>query len=291
MSVGFALLGTGLLFLLDGATAHSKVYTSTPQFKVWATLTIVMIVSLPVVWRVGADLLALLGVDLRRELLHSWFGPVSICVILAVAAAAFSAGRIARGAGSPFYGGGLRITVIYVLVLGAAVPAALVMRECYRQAGDDGGTHAQNADVRITHLLVLRQCLLSALTTLGFLVSLGVLVTGAERQAALAAPKLTSPYPSAYVLIWGLSFSALLLVIFVPGFRRLTNLANTTIETLLPLLTPSSEGWQARLQERKDLAELLKVTSGAKDVITSAVLVAGPLISSAFSLFLPSGSG
>jgi hypothetical protein len=52
-------------------------------------------------------------------------------------------------------------------------------------------------------------------------------------------------------------------------------------------LPPGSDGWQNRLQERKDLADLLKVTSGAKDVITSSILVAGPLISSAFSLFLP----
>ena len=44
---------------------------------------------------------------------------------------------------------------------------------------------------------------------------------------------------------------------------------------------------QNRLQERTDLAGLLQVTSGLKDVLTSAVLVAGPLISSAFSMFLP----
>jgi hypothetical protein len=49
-----------------------------------------------------------------------------------------------------------------------------------------------------------------------------------------------------------------------------------------------SDRWQERLQDRQDLASLLQVTSGIKDVITSAVLVAGPLLSSAFSLFLPS---
>ena len=60
-----------------------------------------------------------------------------------------------------------------------------------------------------------------------------------------------------------------------------------TIDAIFPILPPGSDGRQNRLQERKDLADLLQVTSGAKDVITSAILVAGPLISSAFSMFLP----
>ena len=54
---------------------------------------------------------------------------------------------------------------------------------------------------------------------------------------------------------------------------------------------PGADGWQARLAERNDLAGLLQVTSGVKDVLTSAVLVAGPLISSAFSMFLPGPPG
>lgn len=118
-----------------------------------------------------------------------------------------------------------------------------------------------------------------------------MLASGAERQAALAAPKYAAPYPSAYILIWGLAFSALLLVNFTPAFRRLTNRANIIINSTLPILLPGSGRWQDRLQERQDLANLLRVTGSAKDVITSAVLVAGPLISSAFSLFLPGSSG
>ena len=189
----FAAFGAGLILILDDATARSRVYTSTPEFKVWATLTICLIAALPTVWRVGIDLLRLL----------------------------------------------------------------------------------------------LRECLLSALTTVGLLVSAGVLLTGAQRQAALADAKFTAPYPSAYVLIWGLAFSGLLVVNFLPAFRRLSRLANATIDAMLPVLPPGADGWQDRLQERNDLAGLLQVTGGVKDVLTSAVLVAGPLISSAFSMFLP----
>jgi len=285
MSLGFAALGACLILVGDDATARSRIHTSTPQFKVWATLVIGVIAALPAVWRVGVDLLSRLGLDVRR-VLRSWAAPALIGVVLVVTAAIL-AGEYARGSGSPYYGGVVRIGVIYVLAVTAAVPAFLAMWECFRQLADNGGTDEQDSAVVVSRLLLLRECLLSALTTVGLLVSAGVLIVGAERQAALADPKYTAPYPSAYVLIWGIAFSALLLVNFLPAFRRLIRLANATIDARFPILAPGSDGWQDRLQERKDLADLLKVTSSAKNVITSSVLVAGPLISSAFSLFLP----
>lgn len=285
LSALFAVLGAALIFTGDNATAGSRFYTSTPQFKVWAALIIGVVASLPAVWRVGVDLLRRLGLDPRR-VLRSRAVPALVCVALVVAVAVL-AGQYARGSGSSLYGGAARVGVIYFLGITASVPAFLAIWECYFELGDGRRTTVNHVDVAVHRLLLLRECLLSALTTVGLLVSAGVLATGAERQAALAAPKYAGPYPSAYVLIWGLGFSALLVVNFIPAFRRLTQRANAIINSTLPILPPGTGQWQARLQERKDLAELLKVTSGAKDVITSAVLVAGPLISSAFSLFLP----
>ena len=281
LTVGFFLLGAALVFLKDDATARSRAYTDTPEFKVWGALTIGIIASLPAVWRTGHDLLARLGRIPPRALRSEVaFAVVGVVVIVA---AAVLAGLYARGTGSPYYGGIERTGVVYVLAVTAAVPALIAMWECFRQLAHGGSTEP----AEVNRLLRLRQCLLSALTALGLLVSAGVLATGAQRQAVLADPKFTSPFPSAYVLIWGLSFSALLVVCFLPAFLRLTRLANGTIDAIFPVLPPGSEGWQNRLQERKDLADLLQVTSGAKDAVTSAILVAGPLISSAFSMFLP----
>ena len=53
-----------------------------------------------------------------------------------------------------------------------------------------------------------------------------------------------------------------------------------------PLRWPATEGWLAASS-----AGLLKLTSGTRDVVTSAIVVVGPFISSAFSLFLPTGAG
>jgi hypothetical protein len=285
LSVGFALLGTAVVFTDDSATVRSRLYTSTPQFKVWAALIIGVVASFPAAWRVGVDLLRRLGLDPRR-VLRSRAVP-ALAGIIVVVGAAVLAGQYSYGHLSSDYRGSFRISVIYLLGVTAVTPAFVVMWECYRQLADDGVAGCREPDAEITRLLLLRECLLSALTTTGLLVSAGVLATGAQRQAALADPAYGGPYPPAYVLLWGLAFSALLVVNFLPAFRRLTRLANVMIDRTLPILFPGSGQWQDRLQERKDLADLLKVTSGTKDVITSAVLVAGPLISSAFSLFLP----
>jgi hypothetical protein len=284
VTLGFAAFGAGLILILDGATARSRVFTSTPEFKVWATLTIALIAALPTVWRAGIDLLRRLGRNPRR-VLRAEAVPAVIGVVVVVMAAVLS-GQYARGSAEPYYGGTVRIAVVYALAVTAAVPPLMAMWECYRQLTHDR-TAGRDGVAGVNHLLLLRECLLSALTTVGLLVSAGVLLTGAQRQAVLADAKFSAPYPSAYVLIWGLAFSALLVVNFLPAFRRLSRLANATIDAMLPVLPPGADGWQNRLQERTDLAGLLQVTSGAKDVLTSAVLVAGPLISSAFSMFLP----
>jgi hypothetical protein len=274
-----------LFYVQADATQQSAAYTGTPEFKVWATLTIAMITALPTIWTVGVRLIIALGADLGRSLLRSWLGPVLALAVLAIAGASFAAGRLARGNGSPFYGGEFRVLVIYVLAVAASVPTFIVMWECYRQAA-----RIAPASDQITKQLALRECLLSALTALGTLVSFGVFVTGAERLAVLTDPKLSKTFPAAYVLIWGFSFSGLLIVNFIPAFLRLNRVAKETLDAVLSIELPGTPGWQVRLQERKDLADLLKVTGGTRDVLMSAILVTGPLISSAFALFLPGGS-
>lgn len=214
-------------------------------------------------------------------------GPVLLATVVALSLIALFAGKLlfdqnpTSSQPNPFFYGPIRVAIIYLLALGAAVPACVAMWVCYRRAERAG----------ITELLRIRECLLAALTALGTLLSLGVFVTGAQRLAAQAAPKVAISFPAAYVLIFGFAFSALLLANFAPAYHRLTTAGKATIDTVLPIVTPPAENWQGRLQERKDLADLLKLSSGTRDVVTSAIVVAGPLISSAFSLFLPTGSG
>ncbi|HSZ45069.1 MAG TPA: hypothetical protein VK823_07020 [Streptosporangiaceae bacterium] len=285
LSVGFGALGAALMLVDDGGSRGSRSYTGTPQFKIWVTIIIAIVASLPTVWRVGTDLLRRLGLN-PRLVFRRHAAPVLALAVLIVAGTTL-AGIYARGSdAAPVNYGLVRVEIVYAVSVIAAVPAFLTQWESYgildRVDGRD--------DVYIGRMLGIRECLLSALATIGLLVSAGILAAGAERQAALADAKYTAPFPAAYVLIWGVAFSSLLLVVFLPPFRRLIHHANLTIDDILPILPPRAAGWQSRLQERKDLAELLKVTGSLRDVIISAVLVAGPLISSLVSLLLPSGS-
>jgi len=141
-----------------------------------------VIAALPAVWRVGVDLLSRLGLDPRR-VLRRWAVPALTGIFLVVMAAVL-AGDFARRSGSPYYGGVFRIGLIYSLAIAATIPAFLTMWECYRQLAVNDTDGDNVADVN--RLLLLRECLLSALTTLGLLVSAGVLTVGAERQASLA---------------------------------------------------------------------------------------------------------
>lgn len=125
LSSGFAVFGAVLTFLGDDATARSRFYTSTPQFKVCATLIIGVIASLPAVWRVGIDLLRRLGLD-PRNVLRSRAAPALAGIVLVVEAAVL-AGKYARsgGGGSTIYGSVYRTGVIYFLAVTAVVPAFL----------------------------------------------------------------------------------------------------------------------------------------------------------------------
>jgi hypothetical protein len=91
LSAGFAVLGAVVAFLGGDATARDRLYTGTPEFKVWAALIIGIVGALPAAWRVGVDLLRRLGLDPRR-VLRSWAAPILAAVLL-VAAAAVLGGR------------------------------------------------------------------------------------------------------------------------------------------------------------------------------------------------------
>ena len=265
-SFGIAVLSAGLVFLGDDATVRSRAYTGTPQFKVWAVLVVALLALLPTIWHIGIGLLSRLGVDGYRLLFRTSLGPVLLATVVALSLIALFAGKllfdqnVTSSQPNPFFYGPIRVTIIYLLALGAAVPACVAMWACYR--------HAERAG--ITELLRIRECLLAALTALGTLLSLGVFVTGAQRLAAQAAPKVAISFPAAYVLIFGFAFSALLLANFAPAYHRLTTACKDTIDTVLPIVTPPAENWQGRLQERKDLggsAEAHQWHQGCSDLL------------------------
>ena len=241
---------TTIVLAAVNATIDRRRDVSTPQYKSEAFLIILVWAFLPVVWRVGCDTLDDLGTPARMVLRQRL--PVAASGVLAVVVVAIVSGVYARGDKSPLYLGMYRVGLTYFACGVALVPAIASMWQCLPVLNRLRAI--QSADLALIHgLLNVRRALLRSLTAAGSLVSLGVLATGAQRQAVLAYDPHAA-YPASYVIIWGLGFSAALLVNFMPGFRRLTDLANAAVDVAFPLLPPGQQGWRDVLDDRAALS-------------------------------------
>jgi len=252
-----------------------------PELQVVAILAIVTVAVLPTVWTVGARLLVRLSdVPPWRCLLiiHS--------LVLLSPFLAFLASRFVRGNELIIYKSEYFVALNYFLAITASAPAFAAMWECYTKAA-----RLEPNNESITEQIKLRNCLFTALAVLGYLVVLGFFVTTAFMVSSQTNPNIPkpAPFPATYVFTWGFLSSSILLVSFLPAFNRLKKIANNTIDNLLPLMTPDKYDWQIRLKERKDLAEILKITGDDnKALLASAILIAASLIGGVFALFLKS---
>jgi hypothetical protein len=209
-------------------------------------------------------------------------------VVLVVLVGFFSGQDAYSGARSHYYFLGLeRILVTYAAATIALAPAGLVFAEVHWQL------HKPPVDPlrRVQLLLGCRRAVGRALTAFGAMVSAGVLATGAQRQAYLAAHRDASSYPAVYVVVWGAVASAIIIALFVPVHRRLDTVGTKLVDETLPLLAPGAPGWTDRLDERQALNDLLGLSRGLKDTFDSTVLIAGPLVSAAVSFLLPTSAG
>lgn len=280
-AVGFAVVAA-----FSRHTAASARYSSTPQFLVWALIIIAVWGVLPIVWINGRTILLDLGTNWHDAFRRSGVLPVGLLVVVLLVG--FVSGHDAYSdARSHYYFLGLeRILVTYAAAMIALTPAALVFAEVHR------GLREPPLDPleRVQLLVTCRRAAGRALATFGVIVSAGVLATGAQRQAFLAAHRDASSYPAVYVVVWGAAASAFIIAMFVPVHRRLDAVGVELVDETLPLLAPGAPGWTDRLDERQALNGLLGLARGLKDTLDSTVLIAGPLVSAAISFALP-GSG
>lgn len=279
--------GVAVVLAYARHTSASTRYSSTPQFLVWALIIIAVWGSLPIVWMTGRTILIDLGTTWRKAFGRSGVLPVGLIVVVVLVG--FLSGQNAYSdARSHYYFLGLgRVLVTYAATTIALTPAALVFAEVHHQLRDPPLDPLE----RVQLLVRCRRAVSRALTTFGAIVSAGVLVTGAQRQAYLAAHRNANSYPAVYVVVWGAAASAFIIAMFVPVHRRLDTVGTKLVDETLPLLAPGAPGWTDRLDERQALNDLLGLSRGLKDTLDSTVLVAGPLVTAAISFALPGSGG
>lgn len=285
VSVLAGAAGAAVMTVASYTTVESTRYVSTPAFKVELAAYIAVWAMTPTVWSVGVTALrrsSVNGSPLRQ--LH--IRATALAVV--VAAGAGIAGAYARGADKGEVHGLWRGMATYAAAAFAAYPAFAAMWTSGRASHHLAASPPGPADKAMAALAGLRAGLTQTLTVLGALVSVGVFAAGAQRQAWQAySPQQADTYPPTYVLITGFALTLLLAAIFVPSWLRWTKAATRELDHRLAQLSPETPGWQTRASDRATYTAILQLPGAVHDQLTSAIIVLGPLTSSAVSLLLP----
>lgn len=141
---------------------------------------------------------------------------------------------------------------------------------------------------RAPDLVAWRAILQSQLAALGALIALSTLTTAAFRTAILAAfPDRASDFSATGVLLFGAWLTVILALVYVPPSERLRQHARALVDEVFPIPGQFDGDWQQQLQRRRDLAAALRVDETSPNSIQNALIIGGPLITSALTLLIP----
>lgn len=127
------------------------------------------------------------------------------------------------------------------------------------------------------------------LATLGAIIGLLVLSTGAQRRAVLWYAHhlhLQTRYGFELVLVYGFLFTILVAAVYLPTYLTLTDVGNRIRDTLLPALPPSCPQWADRLEQRQKLGTLLRLEQGPFGRLKASAAILTPLLGSLVGLLL-----
>ena len=173
-----------------------------------------------------------------------------------------------------------RFAIVFLAVAVAVAPGIMAISRV--------GGASLRSNGRAADLVAWRAILQSQLAALGALVALSTLTTAAFRNAILAAyPGRASDFPAVNVLLFGAWLTVLLALIYVPPSERLRRHALVLVDEVFPIPDQFQGDWQQQLQRRRDLAALLRIDETSANSIQNALIIAGPLITSALTLLIP----
>jgi hypothetical protein len=190
----------------------------------------------------------------------------------------------------------LRIGILSVTGAAVALAAAFaiwLLHGALRSLLHADDATDEQAKAHVDDVLRLRAVLQNLLFYLGAVLSLAILAAGAERQVVLQYTKLThhgkavpSVFPPEYVLVYGIYFSALLALVYVPTHRTLLQVGAHLRERLFPLPPPRDEDWADTYGKRKTLDELLQLQLGTSATLKAGFAVLTPLVGAVTGLLL-----
>ena len=254
-------------------------FLETSTFPVWGFLIATVCASCPIVWSHGRRALAQLPArrPLMMEALGYGVGAVALIVANKVLIPrAFSHGRGVEAL--PYISE--RFTIVYLAVALAVAPSIIAMFRI--------GDASLRGNAGAADLVAWRAILQSQLAVLGALIALSTLTTAAFRNATLAAfPDRRDDFPTEAVLLFGAWLTVILALVYVPPSERLRRHARALVDEAFPIPDQFEGDWQQQLQRRRDLAAVLRIDETSPNSIQNALIIGGPLITSALTLLIP----
>jgi hypothetical protein len=284
------LLGLGAFALLKwvgwGSERNTHAAGGARELAVWQFL----ITAQVVVWAVlaGAGFRAVKELDVhaqvwlpetatawrarwRRETARFLLFSYSVVVVLLVA------GGVA-GLRNPYVmnGQGWKIPLLHVVAGAAAFPFFVVLKHVQLCAAEEIGWSTTARDIERIHLL--RSYLRSATASLGAIIALAVIATGALRQAVEAAD--LTPLPDTFVLVYGAWFTGVLAAIYLHVFTALDARARSLLERAAPLPDPNlaaAEAFAVSTKLRGELSAELELGGDPRKNLEGLIAVLSPL--------------
>lgn len=290
VTVAAPLLGLGAFALLRwvgwGSERDPLAVGGARELAVWQFL----ITAQVVVWAVlaGAGLRAVKELDTlaqvwlsntatgwramwRTETVRFLIFSYSVIAVLLVA------GGIAR-LRNPYVmsGQSWKIPLLHLVAGAAAVPFFVVLKRVQLCAAEEVGWSTTAGDIERIH--ILRGYLRSATASLGAIITLAVVATGALRQAVEAAA--LTPLPDTFVVVYGAWFTGVLAAIYLYVSTALDARARTILERAAPLPDPSpaaAEAFSASTSLRRELSAELELGGDARKNLEGLIAVLSPL--------------
>lgn len=142
-------------------------------------------------------------------------------------------------------------------------------------------------DLSLNSYIRLRNELTSATLALGFMIGLLTLAAASLRKANLAAKIIgNSDYPIEIVLVYGLYFTTLLMLVYVPVFLSMNAIGHRICNHLFPLPPTNSDRWLSQISKRDKCQELLQLKLNPLQNWPSELAILAPLLSSIIAALL-----
>lgn len=281
-AVGFVL---GVRFVTVGykfGKEDDAIY-SAPQTIIWMTL----IAAQVALWFIAAPRLVEIGWELRGYGYDNWLQIAVALLMLLLLLGIPSLFKLRFDFAFRHLGAKLKtMTLVGVFVGVIAITDMLLVQAAITQIVNDAAMQ-QRFDLNLVQsYLARRDELQQSLSILGGIIGLATLATGALRNAALAAGEDKKLYPSESVLVYGLYYTAMVALIYVPIYLSVAHAGEVIRDGLLPLKDLNVDALADFQKKHEAVEQLLELHGGAAESLQSGLAILAPLGSSIVAVLL-----